>query len=105
LSKTRRGDREVEISVPHLEQWLNHTPVLVDDIISSGHTMLETIVHLERFGLPKVVCIGVHGIFAEGADMELIDKSARLVTCNTISHPSNAINIGGLLATSIRELA
>ncbi|WP_322113818.1 ribose-phosphate pyrophosphokinase [Marinimicrobium sp. C6131] len=105
LSKTRRGDREVEISVPHLEQWLNHTPVLVDDIISSGHTMLETMAHLNRLGLPKVVCIGVHGIFAEGADMELIEKSARLVSCNTISHPSNAINIGGLLATSIRELA
>lgn len=55
LSKTRRGDRDVEVSVPHVEQWLDHRPVLVDDIISSGHTMLETMVHLERLGLPKAV--------------------------------------------------
>jgi ribose-phosphate pyrophosphokinase len=105
LSKTRRGDRDVEVSIPQIERWRDHTPVLVDDIISSGHTMLETIAHLKRLGLPKVLCFGVHGIFAEGADMQLMENSARLVTCNTIFHPSNAINIGDLLATSIDKLA
>lgn len=103
LSKTRRGDRDVEVSMPHVERWLDHTPVLVDDIISSGHTMLETIAHLESLGLPKAVCIGVHGIFAEGADAELTEKSARLVTCNTIPHPSNAIDITSLLVECVRD--
>jgi ribose-phosphate pyrophosphokinase len=103
LSKTRRGDRDVEVSVPHVEQWLDHRPVLVDDIISSGHTMLETMVHLERLGLPKAVCIGVHGIFAEGADARLTEQAAQLVTCNTIPHPSNAIDITSLLADCVRD--
>lgn len=103
LSKTRRGDRDVEVSMPHIERWLDHTPLLVDDIISSGHTMLETIAHLESLGLPKVVCIGVHGIFAEGAGGELTEKSTRLVTCNTIPHPSNAIDISSLLVECIRD--
>ncbi len=33
LEKTRKGDREVEVSIPHLGKWQNHTPVLADDIV------------------------------------------------------------------------
>ena len=36
LEKTRRGDEEVVISVPHVEKYKEHTPVLVDDIISTA---------------------------------------------------------------------
>lgn len=105
LNKTRHGDREVDISIPHIEHWRDHTPVLVDDIISGGHTMLETLSHLESLGLPKTVCIGVHGIFAEGSDTELAKQFAQMVTCNTIPHPSNAINISPLLVSNIRKLS
>ena len=104
LSKTRHGDRDVDISVPHIERWQHHTPVLVDDIISSGHTMLETLSHLQRLGLPRAVCIAVHGIFAEGADDKLAALANRVATTNAIPHPSNAIDIAGLLAASVRAL-
>jgi ribose-phosphate pyrophosphokinase len=49
------------------------------------------------------VCIGVHGIFAEGADARLTEQAAQLVTCNTIPHPSNAIDITSLLADCVRD--
>ena len=104
LSKTRRGDRDVEVSIPQIERWRDHTPVLVDDIISSGHTMLETLSHLKRLGLPDAVCVAVHGIFAESADEKLATTARRLVTSNAIPHPTNAIDISGLLADCIREL-
>ncbi|MFT6491487.1 MAG: ribose-phosphate pyrophosphokinase [Porticoccus sp.] len=104
LSKTRRGDRDVEVSVPQIERWRNHTPVLVDDIISSGHTMLETLAHLKHLGLPDAVCLAVHGVFAEGADEKLTAVARRVVTSNAIPHSTNAIDIGDLLADSIREL-
>lgn len=104
FSKTRRGDRDVEISMPQIKRWRQHTPVLVDDIISSGHTMLETLSHLKRLGLPDAVCLAVHGIFAESSDEKLAATAHRLVTTNAIPHPSNAIDIGCLLADSIREL-
>jgi ribose-phosphate pyrophosphokinase len=104
LTKTRHGDREVSVSMPIIDRWPNHTPVLVDDIISSGHTMLETLSRLEALGLPGAVCIGIHGIFAEGADTALNKKAARLVTSNAIPHPSNAIDIAGPLAESIEMI-
>jgi ribose-phosphate pyrophosphokinase len=39
LEKVRLGDRKVEISVKGLTNIDGRTPVLVDDIISSGRTM------------------------------------------------------------------
>jgi ribose-phosphate pyrophosphokinase len=43
LEKVRRGDRNVEITLRDLSRWKGRTPVLVDDIISSGRTMIEAL--------------------------------------------------------------
>ena len=104
LEKVRHGDREVEVTVPNVERLREHTPVLVDDIISTARTMVETIGHLNRAGLAKPVCIGVHAVFARAAYEELLAAGpARIVTCNTITHSSNAIDIADLLADGVRE--
>lgn len=98
LNKIRRGDRNVEVSVPQVEKWRDHTPVLVDDIISTGHTMIETINHLLEAGMRPPICIGVHGIFADNAYDELRKAgAARIVTTNTIAHPSNEIDVVPLM--------
>ena len=105
LRKQRRGDREVEVSVPELAQWRERTPVLVDDIISTGQTMIETVKQLERAGLPPAVCVAVHGIFAGNALEELMQAgAARVVTTNTIAHSSNGIDISALLTEGVRAL-
>ncbi|HZR45486.1 MAG TPA: ribose-phosphate pyrophosphokinase [Candidatus Manganitrophaceae bacterium] len=105
LEKVRRGDREVEVSVPEFGRWRGCTPVLVDDIISTGRTMIEAIVHLRRAGFSKPVCIGIHPIFADRAEEELRQAGAsRVATCNTIPHPSNAIDLGDLLAEGVGRI-
>jgi ribose-phosphate pyrophosphokinase len=105
LRKQRRGDREVEVSVPELARWRERTPVLVDDIISTGQTMIGTVRQLKRAGLPRAICIAVHGIFAGNALEELMQAgAARVVTTNTIAHSSNGIDISGLLAEGVRTL-
>lgn len=105
LHKTRHGDREVEVSVPRIEQFQNHTPVLVDDIISTARTMIEAIGHLKRAGMKPAVCIGVHAVFSDSAYQDLLNAGAsRVVTCNTISHESNAIDLSELLIPSIENI-
>lgn len=105
LQKVRRGDRDVEVSVPDAEQWRGRTPVLVDDIISTGRTMIETVRHLGRAGMRSPVCIGVHGIFAGASFRELSDAGAsKIVTTNTVVHESNAIDITGILADPVVAL-
>lgn len=102
LEKIRRGDREVEVSLPDVDTHRARTPVLVDDIISTGHTMIETIAHLKRAGLAPPVCIGVHAVFADRAYEDLLAAGvARVVTCNTIPHPSNAIDLSEQIAAAI----
>jgi ribose-phosphate pyrophosphokinase len=104
LKKERLGDRDVRISVPDLDRWLDRTPVLVDDIISTARTMIETVGHLVRAGLKAPVCVGVHAILAGSAYADLRAAGAgRIVTCNTIPHESNGIDVCPLLARALRE--
>ncbi|MFX8354866.1 phosphoribosyltransferase family protein, partial [Acinetobacter baumannii] len=67
LKKLRKGDRNVKVSVPQVEKYKESTPVLVDDIISTGNTMIETIGHLKKAGMKPPVCIGIHAVFAARA--------------------------------------
>jgi ribose-phosphate pyrophosphokinase len=48
LTKVRYSDRDVEVSIPHVAKYKDFVPVLVDDIISTGRTMIETIGHLNN---------------------------------------------------------
>jgi len=105
LEKIRRGDRDVSVRLTDAARFEGHTPVLVDDIISTGRTMAETVSHLRGQGLDAPVCIGVHGVFAAGALEGLKAAGAgRIVTTNTISHVTNAIDISGLIADNMRTM-
>lgn len=98
LQKTRFGDKQVKVSVPHVDRYSNYTPVLVDDIISTAQTMIATVGHLQEAGMKPPVCIGIHAVFAGNAYRDLLDAgAASVVTCNTIRHESNAIDITDLL--------
>lgn len=104
LEKIRLGDNEVTISVPPVKEYKNHTPVLVDDIISTARTMIETVGHLKKTGMKPPVCIGVHAVFADGAFEKLRKSGAgEIITCNTIPHYSNRINIADLLVVAINS--
>jgi ribose-phosphate pyrophosphokinase len=102
----RRGDRDVETTLPDVARWRERMPVLVDDIVSTASTMIATIAHLLRAGMASPVCIGVHAVFAGDACAELLAAGAnRVVTCNTIAHTSNAIDVhDGIVDTVARLL-
>ncbi len=104
LEKTRHGDRDVEIAVRHIERLGDRTPVFIDDIVSSGRTMLEAVRMIARFSPVTPVCLAVHGLFAEGSDGLLEEAGARLVTTNTVPHRSNAIDVAPLLTPAVKAL-
>jgi ribose-phosphate pyrophosphokinase len=105
LEKTRRGDEDVSVSVPDVGAWSRHTPVLVDDIISTAHTMIEPVQHLRRLGLAPPVCVGIHAVFAEGALEQLLAAGVSCVaTTDTIPHSTNQIAVAPLIAEGVRTL-
>lgn len=100
--KKRLGDRRVEITLPALDTHQNKTAVIIDDVISSGQTILQCIAALRAKGFNKIQCAAVHGIFADGVDQQLIGAGLEaLVTTNTIVHHSNSIDISELLIAPI----
>jgi ribose-phosphate pyrophosphokinase len=106
LRKIRRGDRDVEVSVPEVDRHHGRTPVILDDIVSSARTMIQTAKHLVAAGLSAPVCVGVHGVFAGDAERALREAGvARIVTTNSVVHPTNAIAIEDLLVPPLLELS
>ncbi len=67
--------------------------------------MIETLDHLRQLGLPPAVCIVIHPVFAQNAYAQLLAAGAeRIVSTDSIPHPSNTISIAGLLAEASAEL-
>jgi len=102
LHKTRRSDREVVVSLPDIARLRGYTPVLVDDIVSSGHTLVAALEHLDRLRLPPAACVVIHPIFA-GDAWECLQRAGagRIVSTDSISHPSNAISLAEPIAAAV----
>ena len=104
LTKIRSGDRKVEVSIPDVDKYQTHTPVLLDDIISTARTMVETVKHLKNAKMKPPICIGVHAVFS-GDGYEILKKSGveKIVTCNTIPHETNEIDLNPIIANHIKD--
>lgn len=101
LKKIRHGDRSIDVALPDLSPWRNHQPVLVDDIASSGHTLIEAARKISLQGLRRPACVVVHGIFAEDSYERLQTLAERVVSTDSVPHETNAIRLAPLIAGSI----
>lgn len=104
FSKTRLGDRQVRIDAPDLGHYAGHQPVLVDDIASSGRTLIEAARHLENAGFAKPVCVVTHALFAEDAHAALSGVTAAIVSSDTVPHTTNAISVAQELGFAVQTL-
>ena len=104
LRKERLGDRNVKIMLPDLHAFRSHTPILIDDIVSSGRTMIESAQQLRAQGFRAPTCIAVHALLSSAAYRSLIDVAGRVVSTNTVPHGSNGIEVADLLATATAQL-
>lgn len=105
LTKRRSGDRAVTVSPPNLDGYASFTPVLVDDVVSTARTMIETVRQVRANTAAAPWCVAIHGVFADGAYAELREAGAAgIATCNTLPHVSNAIDISDLLADAVQQI-
>ena len=103
--KERRGDRSVELTAPDLAAWNGRQPVLVDDIASSGRTLVKAATLLPSLGFLPPVCVVVHPIFADDAYQDLAAVTAHVVSTDAVIHPSNAIALAPLIAAHLARLS
>ena len=100
--KERLGDRQVIVELPDMKGMVGRIPVLVDDVISTGRSMLTVVEQLVLQGFKKPICIAVHALFDREVENGLLRAGAqKLVSCNTVSHPTNEIDVTDLIAEGI----
>lgn len=103
-AKHRAGDRAVTIALPDLADLVDRTPVLVDDIVASGRTIVEASRLLRQAGFPKPICVPVHYLARGSASDELARETAMVASTDTVPHRTNRIGIAPIVADAIRRL-
>jgi ribose-phosphate pyrophosphokinase len=103
-SKERKGDRNVVVTLPDLTVYKGYTAVIIDDVISTGQTLLKCINALKEQGIEQISCAAVHGIFADNSDELLMANGlSQLMTTNSIPHASNIVDLSTILTAPIKE--
>ena len=110
VDKLRNGDRDVASTPPALQSFSGLTPVLLDDIASSGRTLVAVLEHLRGAGLAPPVCAVVHGLFAGDALQAMRAAGAARIACTDttsgIDRPGvDIVSLTEPLAQAMLELA
>lgn len=102
LKKQRLGHRNVKISEIN-ESIKNKNALIIDDVISTGCTIVETAKKLRAKKAKKLFCIGIHGIFAENALQKLSKyvKIANIISTNSIPSKVSKIDVSDVIAKAI----
>jgi ribose-phosphate pyrophosphokinase len=101
--KLRRGDTEVEVTLPDPEGLHGQEVVIVDDILSSGRTVARCAEAALRAGAARVSCAVTHGLFAGDALEHVLAAGVSQIWCaDAVPHPLNALPLAPLLAQALR---
>jgi ribose-phosphate pyrophosphokinase len=102
LDKVRHGDRDVSISALDPKLLRGRHPVVLDDIASSGQTMLEVLKQLTPLHTLPTTCIAVHSLLSNAAENALRAAGAdRVVSTNTVAHSTNAIDVNPSISAAL----
>lgn len=103
-TKRRRTDNAVDIVLPG-ERWRDRTVVLVDDIVSTGGTLIACAERLRAGGAARIEAVACHALFDVSAELRMQQAGIVHVRCaDTVPHNSVVHVIAPLLAAGLREL-
>lgn len=102
MMKKRLGPEEVEIKPRKLEVR-GRDVIVIDDIISTGGTMIEAIKILKKHGARKVYAACTHGVLVGDALKKMRKAGAREVfATDTIESEISKVSVAPLIADALR---
>ena len=100
-TKQRRGDRDVKIILPEGD-YRGRNMVLVDDMASSGQTLIQAARQLNQYQPASISVLVTHALFQGNAIKNLHEAGiTNIWSCNSISHATNAVSLIGMLAENL----
>ncbi|MEM0448739.1 MAG: ribose-phosphate diphosphokinase [Methanomassiliicoccales archaeon] len=100
LLKTRISGTEVRITPSHVDAR-DKTVLIVDDIISTGGTIIAATNELRRLGAKKVYASCTHGLFTGGAVPKLQQVCDRIVSTNTLESEVSEISVAKVVSKAL----
>jgi ribose-phosphate pyrophosphokinase len=102
LEKERLGDRDIKVS-GELSAKGNRV-VLVDDIISTGKTLIEVVAMLKAQGVKRVDALVTHALLVEGAFTKLREAGlSELISTDTVPNQCARVSIAPLIADALKK--
>jgi ribose-phosphate pyrophosphokinase len=104
VQKSRRGDRSVEIVFPDQAIIAGRSALIVDDIVSSGGTLMACARALTAAGAVTVDAVVTHALFPEALCREMASSGIRSIrSTHSVPHSTNAIALDGLFAEALNN--
>ena len=102
--KLRRGDRSVEIELPGQTSIAGRPALIVDDIVSSGGTMIACARALTSAGATMIDAVVTHALFPEQLCRKMIEAGIRSIrSTHSVPHSTNAIVLDNLLIDALQD--
>lgn len=102
-SKKRFGDKEVEVVLPLADYQGRHI-VIVDDMASTGKTLLAVVNSLAKFSPVSISILVTHALFVDDAMAALHAANVTNIwSCDAIPHATNTIPLAELLAKELQK--
>jgi len=100
--KMRHGDRSVEIDFADAALLAGRRALLVDDIVSSGTTLMVAAKTLRAMGASAVDSVVTHALFPPAMIAAFTDAGIRSIrSSDSAPHPTNAIALDDILAATL----
>jgi ribose-phosphate pyrophosphokinase len=104
LEKARVGDRRVRLATADLARVRGRRTVVVDDVVSSGGTLTAVAETLRRAGAASIEAAVAHALFDRAVAARLARAGIeRLVSTDSVPHPTNAVALAPLLAEALAD--
>jgi ribose-phosphate pyrophosphokinase len=102
FEKMRSGDAEVRLTRKDDEALRDRRVYIVDDIVSSGATLIEATRRLRLLGAREIHILVVHALMPESALRQLKAAGAASVrSTDTVAHATNSVSVAPLLASAL----
>lgn len=103
--KRRIADREVALTLPDPERLHGRPVIIVDDLLSSGGTMLSCVEEVRKAGAARVEAVVTHCLARRLAISRLLASGLdRIRSTDSVAGPTNAVSLAPVVAPIVADV-